>query len=232
MSIYKENILIIEDNVQIRKFMAYALQQEGFSCKVAANAKSGFSILTSQAINLVLLDLALPDLDGIKVIQKIREWSDIPIIVVSARDQDKDKVSALDQGADDYLTKPFSTIELLARIRVAIRHQKQQKDTQKTPELSVGDLSINFDKHLVFLRNKPIHVTPLEYQLLSLFFKNPGKVLTSQYIINEIYGAGYGTNTQALRALLSGLRRKIEDVPAKPRYIQTEIGVGYRLNDE
>lgn len=225
-------ILVVEDDPQIRNFIAYTLKQENFSCITASNAQNAMAAVVSEKIDLVLLDLGLPDFDGTEVIKKLREWSEIPIIVVSARDQDKEKAQTLDLGADDYLTKPFSATELLARIRVAIRHLQMTTRTQAQPEMMVGGLKIDFEKRQVYLDGAAIHVTPLEYSLLSLFFKNVGKVLTTQHIIREIYGVGYGTDTQALRALMAGLRRKIEPVPAKPRYILTEIGVGYRLADE
>lgn len=225
-------ILIIEDDAQIRNFIAYTLKQQGFSCFVESNAQGGLSTLVTQKTDLMLLDLGLPDFDGMDVIRKVRAWSDIPIIVVSARDQDREKAAALDLGADDYLTKPFSATELLARIRVAIRHLQMSARTQLQPELSVGELLINLETRQVFLKGNALHITPLEYSLLSLLFKNAGKVLTTQYILKEIYGVGYGNDTQALRALMAGLRRKIEPLPAKPRYILTEIGVGYRLVSE
>lgn len=225
-------VLIVEDDTQIRNFIAYTLRQEGFSCFAESTAQGAMLILVTQKIDLMLLDLGLPDFDGMEVIDKVRGWSEIPIIVVSARDQDKEKAAALDAGADDYLTKPFSATELLARIRVAMRHLQMSERTRIQPELSVGDLVINLETRQVLLAGESLHLTPLEYSLLSLFFKNAGKVLTTQYIIREIYGAGYGTDTQALRALMAGLRRKIEPVPSKPRYILTEIGVGYRLVSE
>jgi two-component system KDP operon response regulator KdpE len=156
----------------------------------------------------------------------------MPIIVVSARDQDKEKAAALDSGADDYLTKPFSSTELLARVRVALRHLYKQSGFSLLSQLSVGALAIDFKKRIVTLEGVQLHVTPLEYSLLALFFKNIGKVLTTGFIIKETWGASYGSDTQALRALMAGLRRKIEKNPAKPRYIKTEIGVGYRLVDE
>lgn len=232
MNTRNEVILVVEDNLQIRNFITYVLKEEGFSPLTSGTAQGALSTVVSQHIDLILLDLGLPDFDGMEVIRKIREWSDLPIIVVSARDQDKEKADALDIGADDYLTKPFSATELMARIRVAIRHLSQFNMTQAQPVLKVGELAIDFDKHLVTKNNEPIHLTPMEYNLLSLLFKNMGKVLTTQYILKEIYGVGYGTDTQALRALMAGLRRKIEAVPAKPHYIMTEIGVGYRLIDE
>ena len=228
----EETILIVEDDSQIRNFIAYIVKQEGFGYQVAGTAQSALSILVANKIDLILLDLGLPDFDGMEVIAKIREWSDIPIIVVSARDQDKEKAAALDAGADDYLTKPFSATELMARVRVAVRHLYSSGRRDQQPVLSVGDLSLDMDKRQVFLKEEPLHLSPLEYNLLTLFFRNIGKVLTTQFIIREIYGVGYGKDTQALRTLMAGLRRKIEPIPAKPRYIVTEIGVGYRLLDE
>ncbi|WP_349672791.1 response regulator transcription factor [Lacrimispora sp.] len=226
-----ELILIVEDDSQIRNFICYSLKQEGFSYITAGTAQGALSTLVTEQVDLMLLDLGLPDFDGMEVIKKVREWSEMPIIVVSARDQDKEKASALDNGADDYLTKPFSSMELMARIRVAIRHLYKAGGTRLQATLTVGELKIDLDKRLVYLEDSELHTTPLEYSLLSLFFRNIGKVLTTNYIIKEIYGAGYGSDTQALRKLMAGLRRKIEKNPAKPRYILTEIGVGYRLSD-
>lgn len=228
----KQTFLIVEDDYQIRNYLCFALKEEGFSYFTAHNAQSGLSILVTEKIDIMLLDLGLPDFDGMQVIKKVREWSEIPIIVVSARDQDKEKAEALDNGADDFLTKPFSKTELMARIRVAIRHlNKSNKNTVKE-EMSVGELKINFSTRQVFLKDELVHITPLEYNLLSLLFKHIGKVLTTHFIIKEIYGINYGPDTQALRSLMAGLRRKIEQYPAKPRYILTEVGVGYRLVSE
>lgn len=227
-----EQILIVEDDLQIRNFICYSLKQEGFPYMTTGTAQGALSSLVSEQIDLMLLDLGLPDFDGMEVIKKVREWSEMPIIVVSARDQDKEKAAALDSGADDYLTKPFSATELMARIRVALRHLHKAGGIRQQTSLAVGGLRIDFDKHLVFLDDAELHTTPMEYNLLALFFRNIGKVLTTTYIIREIYGVGYGTDTQALRTLMASLRRKIEKNPAKPRYILTEIGVGYRLSDE
>ncbi len=226
------NVLVVEDDTQIRNFICYALKQEAFKYTTASTAQDALSQLVTKQIDLVLLDLGLPDFDGMEVIKKVREWSELPIIVVSARDQDKEKALALDSGADDYLTKPFSSTELMARIRVAIRHLSKVQINKDSPIIEVGELKIDVDKRLVYLKDKELHVTPLEYSLLLLLFKNIGKVLTTQLILKEIYGVGYGSDTQALRALMAGLRRKIEYNPAKPRYIITEIGVGYRLVDQ
>ena len=227
-----EMILVVEDDAQIRSFISYALKQEGFPYLTAGTAQSALSLLVSNQVDLMLLDLGLPDFDGMDVIKKVREWSEVPIIVVSARDQDNEKAAALDNGADDYLTKPFSATELMARIRVALRHSYKNAAGKMQTVYTVGGLTIDLERHLVYLNGGEIHVTPMEYNLLTLFFRNIGRVLTTQYILKEIYGVGYGTDTQALRALMAGLRRKIETSPAKPRYILTEIGVGYRLVDE
>lgn len=232
MTSHNKSILVVEDNAQIRNYLSHILKQAGFPCISSGTAQDALALLVCQPVDLILLDLGLPDLDGMEVIGRIREWSQLPILVVSARDQDHEKVAALDAGADDYLTKPFSATELLARIRVALRHASQMAQLQRQPVLRVGELAIDLDKHLVTSKGAALHLTPLEYRLLSLLFKNMGKVLTTQYILKALYGADCGTDTQALRALMAGLRRKIEDVPAKPRYIFTEIGVGYRLAEE
>ena len=226
-----ETILVVEDDPQIRNFIGFTLRSEGYAHETAANGKSAMQAMVSKPIDLMLLDLGLPDVDGMEIIQKVREWSEIPIIVVSARDQDKEKALALDMGADDYLTKPFSSTELLARIRVALRHMYKQGGGKTQTLFQIGELQLDAEKRRVFLRGE-LHVTPMEYSLLSLLFRNQGKVLTTAVIIREIWGPGYGNDTQALRALMAGLRRKLEKNPAKPRYILTEIGVGYRLADE
>lgn len=232
MNHYREHILVVEDDKQIQNFIGYSLETAGFPYIAVGTGENALSLLVSEPVDLMLLDLGLPDLDGMDVIRKVRQWSQLPIIVVSARDQDKEKVAALDLGADDYLTKPFSANELLARIRVAVRHLYRQKSADEKTVRSVDGLKIDLEKRLVYLEREEIHVTPLEYSLLSLLFCNIGKVLTTQYILKEIYGINYGSDTQALRALMAGLRRKIEKNPSKPRYIMTEIGVGYRLVDE
>jgi Response regulators consisting of a CheY-like receiver domain and a winged-helix DNA-binding domain len=232
MSSFGECILVVEDDIQISNFICYSLKSEGYKYITAKTAQSALTSLVSEQIDLMLLDLGLPDFDGTEVIKKVREWSEMPIIVVSARDQDKEKANALDIGADDYLTKPFSATELLARIRVALRHLYKQEGGRQHSSVQIGDIKINYDNHLVYLEDKELHVTPMEYALLTLLFRNAGKVLTTNYIIKEIWGIGYGTDTQALRALMASLRRKIEKDPAKPHYIMTEIGVGYRLLNE
>lgn len=225
-------ILVVEDDMQIQKFISYLLKKEQFQYICSNKANNALNIFSSEKVDLIVLDLGLPDMDGIDLIKKIREWSEIPIVVVSARDQDKEKVLALDSGADDYLTKPFSANELMARVRVALRHYSKNNISPILKKYTIGELTIDFDKRLVFINDDTVHLTPMEYTLLSLLFKNIGKVLTTKYIIHEIWGIGYGTDTQVLRTLMAGLRRKIEKNPAKPKYILTEIGVGYRLIDE
>ncbi len=233
MNLYNAYVLAVEDDRQIRNYICYLLAAEGFRHIAASTGEGALRLLVSEPIDLMLLDLGLPDIDGMEVIRKVREWSDMPIIVISARDQDKEKAAALDLGADDYLTKPFSATELFARIRVVLRYLYRQNSGNKAQSsLQVGGLQIDLDKRLLYVDGSETHVTPMEYNLLTLFFKNIGKVLTTKQILKEIWGVGYGSDTQALRALMAGLRRKIEKNPAKPRYILTEIGVGYRLVDE
>lgn len=231
MNSYHEVILVVEDDPQIRNFISYVLKMEGFTSVTAGNAQGALNRLVTEPVDMMLLDLGLPDVDGMEVIKRVREWSEIPIIVVSARDQDKEKAAALDAGADDYLTKPFSATELLARIRVALRHLYRH-GTPKTQYLyQIGDLCLDMEKHLASLKGEELHLTPMEFQLMQLFMKNAGKVLTSSYIMKEVWGAAT-SDTQPLRALMAGLRRKIEENPAKPRYLLTEIGVGYRMAGE
>lgn len=225
------NILVVEDDSQINRFLCYALENEGYKYKSIGTAQGALGLLVTEHIDLVLLDLGLPDFDGLEVIKKVREWSSVPIIVISAREQDKEKAHALDLGADDFLSKPFSAIELMARIRVAVRHLYKNSTTRINPVLTVGELTVDLDKRLIYLKGEEVHVTPMEFNLLALFFTNIGKILTTKHIIHEIWGVSYGSDTQALRTLMAGIRRKIEVNPGKPKYIVTEIGVGYRLKD-
>ena len=183
-------------------------------------------------LEMIILDIMMPKVDGLEVCRKIREKVSCPIILVSAKSRTLDTVLGLEIGADDYITKPFSASELLARIRVAIRHLNKHNMNTIQTSFSVGDLVIDFEKRVVSIKDEKIHLTPNEYSLITLLAKNAGKVITTSIILKEIWGLNYGSDTQALRALMAGLRRKIEDVPAKPRYIITEIGVGYRLVDE
>ncbi len=228
----KETIMIVEDDRQIQDFIAYSLAEEGYGVVSAYGVEEAMRKFRSKNPDIMVLDLGLPDGDGLDLIRRIRKNSAIPIIVVSARHKEEDMIEALDRGAEDYLTKPFSTSELMARIRVLRRHLIREERNRQGQEASVRGLRINFDTKEVFLDGEPVHITPLEYQLLSLLFHNIGKVITTRTLLDELYGVSYGNSTQSLRALMAGLRRKIEKVPGKPQYIVTEIGVGYRLLDE
>lgn len=228
---YDETILIVEDDIQIRSFIEYTLKMEGFKTMVTGTGAESMRIAVYEKIDMLLLDLGLPDMDGMEVLNGLRKWSEMPIIIVSARDQDKEKAVALDAGADDYLTKPFSATELLARIRVALRHYYKMNRNDNLALYNNRNLKLDAEKRILYKEEKELHLTKLEYELLLLFMKNIGKVLTYNYILKEVYGKNYGSDTQALRALMAGLRRKIEDNPAKPKYIITEIGIGYRMVD-
>ena len=194
-----------------------------------ASGEEAVRMAVMEKVDMVLLDMGLPDLDGTEVLRKLREWSEMPIIIVSARDPDREKVSALDMGADDYLTKPFSARELLARIRLALRHYYRMAGNGDEEILVNRELKMDKKRHMVFRGENEVHLTKLEYDLLQLFLENQGKVLTYGYILKALYGKNYGFDTQALRALMAGLRRKIEKNTAKPEYIKTEIGIGYRM---
>lgn len=222
------DILVIEDDKQIQIFLKYVLEKEHYACQQAETGEQALTKLEDRPADVILLDLGLPDIDGMDLITKIRSrWDTTPILVISARDQDEEKAAALDLGADDYLTKPFSSTELLARIRTALRHCP----AAGKPAGKVGELTLDRDQHRALLGGREIHLTPLEYKLLETFFESPGKVLTTQMIIQSVYGIQYAQDTRALRTLMAGLRRKIEPDPGHPRYILTEIGVGYRLAD-
>lgn len=221
-------ILVIEDDKQIQIFLKYVLEKEHYACQQAETGEQALTKLEDRPADVILLDLGLPDIDGMDLITKIRSrWDTTPILVISARDQDEEKAAALDLGADDYLTKPFSSTELLARIRTALRHCP----AAGKPAGKVGELTLDRNQHRALLGGREIHLTPLEYKLLETFFESPGKVLTTQMIIQSVYGIQYAQDTRALRTLMAGLRRKIEPDPGHPRYILTEIGVGYRLAD-
>ncbi|WP_242324807.1 response regulator transcription factor [Faecalibaculum rodentium] len=222
------DILVIEDDKQIQIFLKYVLEKEHYACQQAETGEQALTRLEDRPADVILLDLGLPDIDGMDLITKIRSrWDTTPILVISARDQDEEKAAALDLGADDYLTKPFSSTELLARIRTALRHCP----AAGKPAGKVGELTLDRNHHRALLGSREIHLTPLEYKLLETFFESPGKVLTTQMIIQSVYGIQYAQDTRALRTLMAGLRRKIEPDPGHPRYILTEIGVGYRLAD-
>ena len=227
-------ILIADDEKTIRSFLKVSLETQGYKCLEADCGASTLMLAASHNPDILVLDLGLPDIDGLEVIKKLRLLSRVPIIVVSARGHDREKVEALDAGADDYLTKPFSVSELLARIRVTLRHQNSSKlsDNAGNTLSALGDLSVDEDKRRVWLGGEELHLTPNEYRVLALLFKHQGKVLTHRFIIENVWGTLASDDTQSLRVTLGNLRRKLKEDPAQPRYIITEIGVGYRLADE
>jgi len=226
-------ILIIEDDPPIRRFLHVSLSSHNYEVIDAETGKEGLMQAAQQPPEVVILDLGLPDMDGIEVIRQLRDWSSIPIIIVSARGQEKDKVAALDAGADDYLTKPFSMGELLARLRVAMRHSAVIKDDSQTAsQFVIGDFKVDLALRRVFVGKNEIHLTPLEYRLLTIMVQYAGKVLTHQFLLKEIWGPSDVNQTHYLRIFMGNLRRKIELDPAQPRYLLTEQGVGYRLIDE
>ena len=230
----KLSIVIMEDEKNIRDFMSTTLSAQGYKVMNTSTAASGLSFITSNCPDLILLDLGLPDRDGMEVIKEIRKWASIPIIVISARIQEQDKVAALDLGADDYITKPFGPSELLARIRTALRHSNRLKTDSlliQRPNQADG-LVIDFDKYLITLKGNEIHLTQVEYKIISLLAQNSGSVMTYDTIISNIWGPYAGDNNRILRVNMANIRRKIEVNPAEPHYIFTEIGIGYRMLED
>lgn len=230
----KTTVLIIEDEHAIRNFMSTILTSNGYRVITAAGGAEAISMIGSHCPDVILLDLGLPDIEGTEVLKSVREWSSIPVIVVSARTFEREKVEALDMGADDYITKPFGSSELLARIRTALRHSHKvmTRDLGGKNEFISGDLMIDFANRRVKVYEKEIHLTQIEYKILVLFARYVGRVLTYDFIINEIWGIPSEKNSQQLlRVNMANIRRKIEQNPGDPRYILTEIGVGYRMAD-
>ncbi len=225
---------MIEDDRPIRRFLETALTNEGYEVVEAENGHVGLNHILARVPDLVILDLGLPDMDGKDIIARVREWSQVPIVVVSARGREDDKVDALNAGADDYVTKPFSMPELIARIRVGTPARRCAPRRRCPADVSfrTGDLEVDLADRRVLLRGAEVHLTPLEYRLLTTLVKNAGKVLTHRYLLGEVWGPGYGDQTHYPRMFIASLRRKIEDDPAEPRYILTEQGVGYRLVEE
>lgn len=222
-----KNILLIEDDPAIIRLLKIALETNDYKAIVAKNGITGISLFLSEHPDLILLDLGLPDVDGMEVISQVRAISKTPIIVVSARSNEEEKVECLDSGADDYVTKPFNVQELMARIRVCLRKVNKIDNTNQIFETK--DLKIDFDKYLAYLNNEPIHFTPIEFKILKLLIDNRGKVLTHKFIQNEIWGYDSLDEYQSLRVYMAALRKKIEKNTSKPEYIVTEIGIGYRF---
>ena len=228
----KDKILVIEDEQNISNFISAILTANGYDVLVARNGTIAETMIASHCPDIIILDLGLPDMDGMKILQGVREWSAMPVIVVSARTQERDKVEALDLGADDYITKPFGTSELLARIRTAIRHTRSGIPNQPGGQTGVfksGGLTIDYDKHRVFIDGVDAGLTQNEYKIVSLLGKYAGKVMTYDYIIKEIWGPNMKNDNRILRVNMANIRRKIEKNPAEPQYIFTEVGVGYRI---
>jgi two-component system, OmpR family, KDP operon response regulator KdpE len=225
-------ILLIEDEPQIRRFLRAALSNYDYRLVEAETGQKGIDQILQQPPDLIILDLGLPDMDGLEVTQRVREWTSTPIVVLSARGQEQDKVAALDIGADDYLTKPFGVGELIARIRVALRHALQGEGSEATPVFATGPVRVDLVRQQVFIDEREIHLTPIEYKLLAILIRHAGKVLTHRQLLREVWGAGYGTESQYLRVYMSQLRHKLEENPARPRFLRTEPGVGYRLLSE
>lgn len=230
----RDKILIIEDDPGICNFMCTVLSSNRYDTLVATSGGEALSMISSHCPDLIVLDLGLPDMDGLQVLQQVRSWSSVPIVVVSARAHERDKVIALDLGADDYIEKPFGTNEMLARIRTALRHTRtslQNDAIALSGKFSVGDLTVDYDKHHVLVGGQDVHLTLNEFKIVALLGKHAGKVLTYDYLIREIWGPKAKTDNQILRVNMANIRRKIEKNPADPHYIFTEIGVGYRMLD-
>lgn len=223
-------ILVVEDDAPVRNLIGTTLKTHGYDYITATNGENAVMQASSNNPNVVLLDLGLPDIDGVDVIKKIRTWSEMPIIVISARAEDQDKIDALDAGADDYLTKPFSVQELLARIRVTERRLSAMQSVNKSESVFVnGNLKIDYAAGCAYLCDEELHLTPIEYKLLCLLSRNVGKVLTHTFITQKIWGAAWESNIASLRVFMATLRKKIEPSADSPQYIQTHVGIGYRM---
>ncbi len=226
----KPLILVVEDDKPIRKLITTTLETQGYLYHTADTGERSIIEAVSSQPDIMILDLGLPDMDGVEIIKRVREWSNMPIIVVSARSEDRDKIDALDAGADDYLTKPFSVEELLARLRVSLRRVRYDSEKlQRDASFFInGSLKIDYAAGCTWLEGEEVHLTPIEYKLLCLLAKNVGKVLTHNYILHEVWG-NYASDIPALRVFMATLRKKVERTPSQPKYIQTHIGVGYRM---
>lgn len=225
-------VVVIEDEPQIRRFLRASLTTNGFRLIEAETGKDGLREVATRQPDLVILDLGLPDMDGVEVLSRVREWSSVPTIILSARGQEGDKIKALDAGADDYVSKPFAMGELLARIRVALRHATRIDGAEDESLFSVGELRVDLARHQVLLGDQEVHLTPIEFRLLATLIKHAGKVLTHKQLLTEVWGPNQTEQSHYLRVYAAQLRRKLEADPARPRYILTEPGVGYRLADE
>jgi len=219
-------VLVVDDERPIRRFLQASLSAHGYRVVEATNGSEALTAVLNERPDLVILDLGLPDIEGTEVIRRLREWTQVPVIILSVRGQDTDKITALDAGADDYLTKPFSIGELMARMRVALRHSAKVEDE---PIFEIGDLKVDFGRRQVSVGGNPITLTPTEYDVLRVLVQHAGKVLTHRQLLRQVWGLAYESETHLLRVNVSNLRRKIEPDPTRPEYILTEPGVGYRL---
>jgi two-component system KDP operon response regulator KdpE len=224
-------VLVVEDEPQMRRFLRASLGADGYRVLEAWTVADGIRQVTGERPDIILLDLGLPDGDGLDLVRRVREWSPVPIIVLSARGREEDKVAALDAGADDYLPKPFGTKELLARLRVALRHARTGAGVP-SPILEVGPLRMDYDRHEATVDGREVKLTPIEWKLLALLAQNAGKVLTHSQILRQIWGPNASSQTHYVRVYMAELRKKLENDPARPRLLLTEPGVGYRLADE
>ena len=225
-------VLVIEDDPQIRRFLRATLGTHGYRLLEATAGESGLVEAATRQPDIVILDLGLPDIDGLEVIRRLRDWTTLPIIVLSARGQERDKIAALDAGADDYVSKPFGVGELLARMRAALRHATRSPDDAGESTFSLGELHVDLPKRQVSIAGNQVHLTPIEYRLLTTLIRHAGKVLTHRQLLLEVWGPPYADQAHYLRVYMAQLRRKLEADPARPRYLLTEPGVGYRLASE
>jgi two-component system KDP operon response regulator KdpE len=231
MTAARTRVLVIEDDPQIQRFLSAALESHSYDPEFAANGWEGLRIAAARQPEIVIVDLGLPDISGLDVIARLRQWFTRPILVLSARNQEADKVGALDVGADDYLTKPFGVSELLARLRVAERHLASLAGADVQSRVQIGSLVVDLAAHVVQRDGVDLHLTPLEYKLLGALIQHRGKVITHRQLLSEVWGAAHVESPQYLRIYMRALREKIEPEPARPRYLLTEVGVGYRLVD-
>ena len=232
MAIHEATVLLIEDEAEIRRFLRTSLPAHGYRLYEATTGADGLAQAKARNPDIILLDLGLPDVDGTEVIRQLREWSTIPILVLSAREQEQAKVAALDLGADDYVTKPFGVNELLARMRAALRHIAGPSGEPAEPVFTLGDLKVDLGRRLVFVSGKETHLTPIEYKLLTTLIRYSGKVMTHRQLLKEVWGPLHVEEGHYLRIYMRQLRNKLEKNPAHPRYLVTELGVGYRLRTE